>query len=163
MSEILKRIHLLAAVMLLAGCAGVFMPIEEPQVSIVSVKVLPVVGIEQRIEVGLRVMNPNSSALEARGLVVNVGFSDLQLLRGVAANPPPVPAYSEAEMTVVLSASLLNGMRLVKKLMEHPDEPLQYRLEARLDLGAPFWQRITVLEQGEISGRHPVSAAGSAP
>lgn len=161
MSDILRSIHLLVAVLLLAGCAGVFAPIEEPRVSIISVKVLPVTGIEQRIEVGLRVMNPNSSALEARGLVVNVGFNDLELLRGVAANPPRVPAYSEAEMTIVLSASLLNGMRLVKRLMERPDEPLQYRLEARLDLGPPFWQHITVLEQGEISGRHPVSAPGS--
>lgn len=161
MAEILRSVCLPIVVLLLAGCAGVFTPIEEPGVGIVSVKVLPASGIEQRIEVGLRVMNPNSSALAARGLVVNVGFNDLELLRGVAANPPPVPAYSEVEMTVVLSASLLNGMRLVSRLMERPDEPLQYRLEARLDLGAPFWQHITVLEQGEISGRHPVSAPGS--
>jgi LEA14-like dessication related protein len=163
MTQTLRRTRLLMVAWLLAGCAGVFTPVEEPRVSIVSVKVLPASGIEQRIEVGLRVMNPNSFTLAARGLVVNVGFNDLQLLRGVAADPPPVPAYSEAEMTVVLSASLLNGIRLVSRLMERPGEPLQYRLEARLDMGAPLWRSITVLDQGEISGRHPVSASPETP
>ena len=111
MAEILRSVCLPIVVLLLAGCAGVFTPIEEPGVSIVSVKVLPASGIEQRIEVGLRVMNPNSSALAARGLVVNVGFNDLELLRGVAANPPPVPAYSDgsAEMGVGMMTQRASG------------------------------------------------------
>lgn len=136
---------------LLAGCAGLTGPIEEPRVSVTSLRLLPSNGIEQRIEVGLRLMNPNSFDLDARGLVVSLGLNGVPVLEGATADLPRVPAYGEARTQLALSVSLANGLRLMNRLAQRPDEPLQYRLEARLDLRRPFWKRLTLMEQGEIA------------
>lgn len=140
---------------LLAACASLVGPVENPRISVTWLRVLPPSGTEQRLEVGLRVINPNSFALEASGLVVEAAFNDIRVLSGVLADPPPVPAYGEAQFTINLSASLFDGIRLVRALMEHPDDPLNYRLEARLDLELPLARTLTILEQGEISARPP--------
>lgn len=154
MRNVVRLLPVFVAV-LLAACASLIGPVENPRISVTSLRVLPPAGSEQRLEVGLRVINPNSFALEASGLVVEVAFNDVRVLSGVQAAPPPVPAYGEAQFTVNLSASLFDGIRLVRALMEHPDDPLRYRLEARLDLELPLARTLTILEQGEISARPP--------
>jgi LEA14-like dessication related protein len=145
---------------LLAGCAGIFGPVENPSISITSLKLLPAEGGEQRVEVGLRIMNPNGFPLEAKGIVLEAGFNDIPLLRGAVPTPPVVPAYGESQMNVMLSASLLNGIRLISAIVKHPDDPLRYRLEARVDLSKPIGRTLTILEQGEIAARPPAPPAG---
>jgi LEA14-like dessication related protein len=154
-SSLTRRLALLAIAVLLAGCAGLMGPVENPRITVTSLKVLPAQGVEQRIEVGLRVLNPNAFDLQARGLVIGLALNDVPLLEGATAALPVVPAYGEAPVTVTLSVSLMSGIRLLQRLLQYPDEPLQYRLEARLDLASPPWQRLTVMEQGEISPRPP--------
>jgi len=160
MRGILRTAMAALAALWLAGCASVFGPVENPSINIASMRLLPAEGGAQRVEVTLRVMNPNSFPLEAKGIVLKAGFNDIPLLTGAVAGPPPVPAYGEAQMSVVLSASLLNGLRLIRAIVEHPDDPLQYRLEARIDLSMPVARTLTLLEQGEIAARPPAPAAG---
>jgi LEA14-like dessication related protein len=152
-STLFKAVLLLLCAATLGGCASVIGPVENPRMSISAVRILPASGTEQRIELDLRVLNPNSFALEAKGLVVDVVFNDIPLLSGAAPNVAVVPAYGEAGMTLTLAASLVNGLRLLNSLMQHPDHPLQYRLEARLDLKRPIGKRLRIVEQGEISPR----------
>lgn len=162
MRGILRSAAAVLAALCLAGCASVFGPVEDPSISISSMRLLPAEGGAQRVEVVLRIMNPNGFPLEAKGIVLKAGFNDIPLLTGAVPAPPPVPAYGEAQMTVTLTASLLNGLRLIRSVIEHPDEPLQYRLEARIDLSMPVARRLTVLEQGEIAARPPAPAPGEA-
>lgn len=151
----IRKIAFRSVVLLLAtwlvACAGLIGPIEEPRLTVTSLRLLPSDGIEQRIEVGLRLMNPNSFDLQARGLVVNLGLNGISLIEGATADLPRVPAYGEAQARLTLGISLVNGVRLVSRLAQQPDEPLQYRLEARLDLRRPFPRRLTLTEQGEIA------------
>ena len=151
----LRSFALTLLALALAGCASFFGPVENPSVSISSMRVLPAEGGAQRVEVTLRVMNPNSFELRAKGIVLKAGFNDIPLLTGAVAEPPVVPAYGEADMNVTLNASLLNGIRLISSIMKHPEDPLSYRLEARIDLSKPVLRELTVLEQGEISARPP--------
>ena len=157
----MKPLHIIAIAALLAACAGLSGRIENPRVTVTSLRVLPAEGVEQRVEVGLRLLNPNGFDLDAKGLVISLGINDVPLLNGATADVPRVPAYGEAEAKVVLSVNLMSGLRLVSRLMQHPDEPLQYRLEARLDLRSPMWKRLTLMEQGEISPRPPASVNDS--
>lgn len=143
---------------LLGGCAQLnkeFAEAEQPRVNLVSIKLLPPEGVEQRIELGLRVINPNGFDIEARGLVVEVGFNDIPVLNGVAANIPMLPAYSEIRVPVTVTANLISTMRLVGTLIDHPDDPLHYRLEARLDLKRVLGGSVTILQEGDISARPP--------
>ena len=148
------------AVLLLAGCASMVGPVEEPDVSIASLRMLPAEGGVQRMEVGLRVMNPNSFPLKASGLVAKASFNDIPLVKGAVAEPPEIPAYGEVQFPVQLTASLLSGIRLIRELVQHPDEPLRYRLEVRIDLKLPLARRLTVMEDGEISARGPAPSKG---
>lgn len=154
-----QRLILIAVAVLLIACAGLTGPVENPRVTVTSLRLLPAEGVEQRVEVGLRLLNPNAFDLAAKGLVISLGLNDVPLLKGATADLPRVPAYGEATARVVLSVSLVSGLRLVSRLAQHPDEPLQYRLEARLDLQRPLWKRLTLMEQGEISPRQPASPA----
>ncbi|HQY70058.1 MAG TPA: LEA type 2 family protein [Pseudomonadales bacterium] len=160
-STLTRRLALLAIAALLAACAGLSGRIENPRVTVTSLRVLPAEGVEQRVEVGLRLLNPNGFDLDAKGLVISLGINDVPLLNGATADVPRVPAYGEAEATVLLSVNLMSGLRLVSRLMQHPEDALQYRLEARLDLRSPMWKRLTLMEQGEISPRPPASVHDS--
>jgi LEA14-like dessication related protein len=148
---------------LLGACASVIGPVEEPRITLTSLRLLPPSGAEQRIEVGLRFMNPNGFDLKANGVVVSAGFNDVPVLSGAIAEPPVVPAYGEQEMKVVLSASLLNGIRLVRSIMEHPDDPVSYRLDARVDLKLPLARTLRILKQGEIAAKAPGAGAVAEP
>lgn len=160
-STLTRRLALLVLAAVLAGCAALSGPIENPRITVTSLRVLPAEGVEQRVEVGLRLLNPNDFDLDAKGLVISLGINDVPLLTGATANVPLVPAYGEALANVTLSVNLMSGLRLVSRLMQRPEEPLQYRLEARLDLRRPFWQRLTLMEQGEISPRPPAAVNDS--
>jgi LEA14-like dessication related protein len=152
---------LLVITLALGGCARLnqeVAPVEKPSINLVAMRVLPPDGALQRVELGLRVMNPNGFAIEARGLVVNVGFNDIQVLNGVASSIPILPAYGEVDVPVTVSADLISTMRLIKTLMDYPDDPLTYRLEARLDLKRVLGGRVVILKQGEISARPPPPA-----
>lgn len=146
-----NRFLVLLVASLLGGCAGMFTQIESPRLSITSLRVLPSSGLEQRVEIGLRVLNPNGFALEARGLYLDVRFNEISVLSGVAADPPVVEPYAEAEMRVMLATNLINGIRVIAAMADDPEGVLRYRLEARLDLDSPFGRRLTVVEQGEIA------------
>ncbi|HNC70160.1 MAG TPA: LEA type 2 family protein [Pseudomonadales bacterium] len=151
---------LLLAVML-AACAGLTGPVENPRVTVTSLRLLPADGVEQRIEVGLRLLNPNSFDLHAKGLVISLGLNGVPLLKGATSELPLVPAYGEAQAKLTLNLSLMSGLRLMSRLAQQPDEPLQYRLEARLDLRRPLWKRLMLMEQGEIAPR-PANVSGAA-
>lgn len=162
MSRAITRLVAVALLALLAACASVVGPVEEPRVSVTSLRILPASGGEQRFELGLKLMNPNGFDLKARGIVVDARLNDLPILAGAIADPPVVPAYGEAEMKLPLSASLMDGIRLVRDVLKNPDDPLVYRLEVRIDLALPIARRLTILEQGQIASRPPVQPGATA-
>ena len=108
----------LAIIALLAACAGLGGRVENPRVTVTSLRVLPAEGVEQRVEVGLRLLNPNDFDLDAKGLVISLGINDVPLLNGATADVPLVPAYGEALAKVTLSVNLVSGLRLVSRLVQ---------------------------------------------
>jgi LEA14-like dessication related protein len=154
----MNRVLTIAFLFLLGSCASVVGPVENPRVSVTSLRILPASGGQQRVELGLKLMNPNGFDLKARGIVVDARLNELPVLAGAIAEPPVVPAYGEAEMTLPLSASLLDGLRLVGEVLKNPEDPLSYRLEVRIDLALPLSRQLTILEQGQIASRPPVKA-----
>ncbi|MFM7272647.1 MAG: LEA type 2 family protein [Gammaproteobacteria bacterium] len=162
MARAMNRLLAIAVLALLGACASVVGPVENPRVSVTSLRILPASGGQQRFELGLKLMNPNGFDLKANGIVVDARLNDLPILAGAIAEPPVVPAYGEAEMKLPLSASLMDGIRLVGDLLRHPEDPLSYRLEVRIDLALPLSRRLTILEQGQIASRPPVPASDTA-
>lgn len=140
----------LAGVMLLQGCASVSPRFEQPTVEVLSLKMLPSAGLEQRFDVGLKVVNPNNRALNIRGMSYSLIVEGFTVASGVTADVPEVGPYAEARFTLPASTSLVSSVRLLKHLLELNASSLSYRLEARLDLGIPLTPKMRVVEEGKV-------------
>lgn len=104
-----------------------------------------------RFEITLRVTNPNPSALGLRGLSYTLSLDGLEVVEGVAANLPKVPAYGEKDIPIEASINLIEGLRFASGLMDASrSADVTWRLQARLDVGA-LLPRVNVREEGVLS------------
>jgi len=70
-------------------------------------------------------------------------------------NYPLLAVYGEASFEVPVSLSVLNSLRLFKRLLDTQqagamDKALPYELEARIDVGSAWLPKISVSERGVI-------------
>jgi len=141
---------LMVCAMGLPGCAAGGPGYETPTVVVSSFRALPSDGIVPNFEIGLRVINPNSQALQLRGVAYSVSLGGHELIKGVGHDLPVIAAYSQGDIVLEASANLVAGIRLVSELINRPVEKLPYEFEAKLDAGA-FRRAIRVRDSGEIT------------
>ena len=147
------RVFLLPALLVVAGCATLKPSFETPSVQVVSFRPLPSEGLAPRFEIGLRVVNPNPDALKLRGISYNVSLNDNRVVEGAANELPVVPAYGEADVKLTAAVSLVDAMRFVNGLMSRADGQVEYRLQAKLDIGA-LLPAIRIEEKGLLGSRN---------
>lgn len=148
-----KRKSLIAiGVLALAGCAGIRSDeFQEPSVTLESFRIMPSEGIAPRFLIGLRVINPNRSALDLRGLSYDVELEGRKLLTGVAGNLASIPAFGESTIELQAGVDLLSGLRLFNDLISVPGrERVNYTFRARLDVGR-LSRLVTIEETGELT------------
>ena len=121
---------------LAAGCASLRPGFETPSVYVTTFKPISSESFSPRFEIGMRVVNPNASALNLRGMSYKVFLNDFEVVEGAANVLPEVPAYGEAEFNVIATIGLMEGMRFVNDLLQNTHGKVDYRLQARLDVGA---------------------------
>jgi LEA14-like dessication related protein len=121
---------------LVAGCTTLRPDFETPSVNVTSFKPLPSQSFTPRFEIGMRVVNPNSTMLNLRGMIYKVFLNDYEVVEGAANELPVVPAYGEAEFKVIATVSLMEGMRFVQDMLKNENAQVDYRLQAKLDVGA---------------------------
>ena len=142
---------LLLLVMVLSGCAGVTpTSYEQPVVSLQTFRILPQTGGAPRFEIGLQVINPNRESLSFEGIFYTVEIEGYRVLAGVSNDLPTVAPYSEAAITLEAGIDLIEGIRLINRLMMNPRETFHYAFKAKLDPGG-FSRSIVVEEEGEIN------------
>lgn len=146
------KINLILLVMIttLSGCASLGVNFEDPQVKVVSLKALPSENLEQRFIIGLRILNPNATALNLVGMSYSLRLQGFDLLSGVKNDIPPIPAYSEVPVEVEASINVINGLRFFSSLLSQPEAPLNYELVAKLDVGSKLLPAVRVIESGQI-------------
>lgn len=142
--------RLLLLIFLLGGCAILSPTFEEPTVNLTSFRVLPSPGVVPKFEIGLQVINPNRTALKLQGLSYHVELEGHRILTGVANQLPVIAAYGEGEVLLQASPDLFSTFSLFTELMNQPRESFQFKLKAKLDVGA-FLPKISVEKAGEIS------------
>jgi len=138
---------------LLSGCTTLTPNFEKPKVHVISIKAPSPGSVDKLFRVGLRVSNPNNVALDIKGMSYELSVDGIALASGVTADIPLLGAYSEASFEVPVNLSVLNGLRLFKRLLESPKEgkkALPYELEARIDVGGGWLPKISVSERGVI-------------
>lgn len=147
--------------LLIQACASIDPDYEQPTVTLSSFKALPSDGGIPAFEIGLHVLNPNSSPFRLEGIVYTISVQGHDVVKGVGKDFPVLEGYSEQTVKLTATANLLAGIRLVMDMMNTPAEDLQYEFEAKLDTGG-FGRSIRVKETGSfrMNGKNTVNDIG---
>ena len=118
------------------GCTSLRPDFDSPSVGVTSFKPLTSQGLIPRFEIGMRVVNPNATELNLRGMSYKIFLNDYEVVEGAANELPVVPAYGEAEFKVIATVGLIEGIRFVNNLLQNASGQVSYRLQTKLDIGA---------------------------
>jgi len=111
---------------------------------------------EQRLQVDLRVRNPNDFDLEVTGLDFTLHLNDQRLARGLTNKASTIPRLGDAVMSVETTTSTLDVVRQFLNLSKRQDvtylvEGVLYVQGARLS----FENKGVLIDTHEISGSSP--------
>jgi|AZII01.1.fsa_nt_gi LEA14-like dessication related protein len=148
-----KTLRLSAVVFLvtcLSSCVLLNPAYEKPAVHLVRIAPLSSSGFEQRFQVDLKIINPNSTSLSASGMSYTLRLNHENVVKGVAGPIAEIPPYSETIVQVEASTNILAGLRMISSLLERPGRELHYELETKLRAG--WWPvPLRIIESGDIT------------
>ncbi|AFQ49425.1 Water stress and hypersensitive response domain-containing protein [Burkholderia sp. A9] len=122
---------LVAAVLMLGGCAGLTR--EPVSVSVAGLDPLVGQGLEMRFSLKLRVQNPNDAPIEYDGISVALDLNGTPFASGVSDRTGIVPRFGEAVIEVPVSVSAFAAARQAWNLPgAAANGELPYALRGRL-------------------------------
>jgi LEA14-like dessication related protein len=132
----------------LAGCA-VLPKYEAPTLSVVSLKMQSGDIFSQRLQVRMRVFNPNARELPVKGITYRIEVNDTELGQGATSAPFTVPSMGEVEFDMQITANLAGALaQLLSR--RNSSEELAYRLVGDVNLASGFLRRIPFDERGRV-------------
>jgi LEA14-like dessication related protein len=138
------------------GCASWFIKSEPPDVLVTNITPLDATPFEQRLQVDLRIRNPNDFDLVVTGIDFTLNVNGKRLARGLGNKEFTIPRLSDAVVPVQTSTSTFDIVRQVmsfsqKQHLSYNISGFLYSKEGRL----PFDNAGVLLEQGLLSGESP--------
>jgi LEA14-like dessication related protein len=132
----------------IVGCA-VIPKLEAPKLSVISMKMQSADIFSQRLQVRMRVLNPNARELPIKGISYRIEVNDAGLAQGQTDAAFVVPAMGEAEFDVQVTANLAGALaRFLAR--GGSSETLDYRLVGSVALSSGFLRRIPFDERGSV-------------
>jgi LEA14-like dessication related protein len=144
----IRNLALAGALVLLAGCAST-LKLEAPKLSVVSMKMQSADIFSQRLQVRMRVQNPNDRELPVKGISYRIEVNDSELAQGLTNSPFVVPALGEAEFDVQVTANLASALSQILSRRGSSDT-LEYRLVGNVALSSGFLRHIPFDERGSV-------------
>lgn len=141
---------LLAVLVLLAGCAGLPSDLKTPEVSLVGLRAVDASLFEQRLEVRMKVRNPNTIALPVKGLDVAVELANEPFAQGVSAREFVVPAEGEAEFDMNVTANVATALLKIAGSDRKSREEIPYRVTGKLSTRIGLLRSIPFDESGTV-------------
>ena len=136
-----------------AGCASWFMKGDPPEVLVTNVTLLETTAFEQRLQVDLRIRNPNDFDLLVTGIDFTLNLNGKRLARGLGNTAITVPRLSDAVVSVQTSTSTFDVVRQFLSFSQA--QALSYDITGLLHLKdgrLPFDNSGILLEKGQLSG-----------
>ncbi|MGE3940106.1 MAG: LEA type 2 family protein [Nitrospirales bacterium] len=156
----MKSTHLVLAVvweiLFLSSCHSMTtMPVkpESPEVLLVNVIPLDTTMFEQRLQVDLRVRNPNNFDLEVTGLDFTLHLNNQRLARGLTNKAVTIPRLGDSVVSVETTTSTLDVIRQLLNFREHQE--VTYQVEGVLHLQGtrlPFENKGILIDTNQLSG-----------
>jgi LEA14-like dessication related protein len=138
-----------AAALALAGCTGIPRNLRTPEVSFVSLRAIEASVFEQKLEVRMKVLNPNDIELPVNGLDVDIELADEPFAHGISARQFVVPARGEAEFDMIVTANAASALlKIAGGDRKSPD--VGYRLKGRLSTRIGMLRTIPFEETGTL-------------
>ena len=137
---------LAALPLLLAGCAALA-PDHEPKVEVVGVEPLPGHGLELRMAVKLRVLNPSKYPLDYDGVYLEMDLRGKHFASGVSDDKGSVPRFGEVVVTVPITVTALAIWQQALVTRED-DNNVSYQLRGKLS--GPVFQSHRFQSEGEF-------------
>ena len=155
--NIYKNLLLFGILVVLAGCAGLGKPVEEPQVTLVDMQILEVKPLEAIVQVSLRVMNPNDFPLDLKGVSCKLNINGKHFATGVGDKQQEIPAFGTDIVPVTVYASTLkmfsSALALLQGVEQNQDElqSVRYELVGKIRLGGGISRSVPFESSGELS------------
>lgn len=134
----------------IAGCVGLGTKLETPHVAFVGLKTVEASLFEQKLEVRLRVQNPNGIELPVKGLDVDVELAGEHFAHGVSAREFAVPAYGEAEFDMNVTANAASALIKILGGDSKTRENIPYRLRGKLSTRLGLLHSVPFDETGTL-------------
>ena len=132
----------------LPGCA-VLPKFEAPKLSVIGLKMQGGDFFSQRLQVRMRVFNPNDRELPIKGIAYRLEVGGADIGNGSTSAPFTVPAMGEAEFDMQITANLAGALGTLLS-RKSSSEPLAYRLVGDVSLSSGFLKRIPFDERGSV-------------
>lgn len=158
----LRRLTLvgLAALPLLLTACAVLSPDHEPKVEVVGVEPLPGHGLELRMAVQLRVLNPSRYPLDYDGIFLEMDLRGQHFASGVSNDKGSVPRFGEVVLTVPITVTALAIWQQAIAAAQSNSPNVSYQLRGKLS--GPIFQSHRFQSEGEfqmpavLPGRGPL-------
>ncbi len=145
-----KRTLLIGCLVLMVGCTGLGTRLETPEVTFVGIRAVEASLFEQKLEVRLRVLNPNTIELPVNGLDMDVELAGEPFATGVTAREFVVPAHGEAEFDMIVTANAATALLKIAGADRKSREEIGYRLKGRLSTKLGLLRSIPFEESGTL-------------
>jgi LEA14-like dessication related protein len=125
---------------------------ERPDVLVANVTLLESTAFEQRLQVDLRIRNPNNFDLHVTGIDFTLDLNRKRPARGLGHKELTVPRLSDAVLTVQTSASTFDIVRQVLSVSQKQE--LGYNISGVLlsqDGRLPFGSSGALFEKGPLA------------
>ncbi len=136
-------------VLALAGCAALPTNLETPEVSFVALRAVEASFFEQRLEVRMKVHNPNSIELPVNGLDVDIELAEEPFAHGVSAREFVVPAEGEAEFDMLVTANAATALLKIAGA-DRKTDTIGYKVKGKLSTKIGLLRTIPFEETGTL-------------
>ncbi len=133
---------------LLAACASSPTGESAPRVHVVGLEPLVGQGLELRMLVKLRVINPGDKALDYDGIALDMDVQNKAFATGVSDAKGTVPRFGEAVLSVPVSVSAVALLRQAMGMAQGTPAKVGYELRGRL--AGTSWGLVRFQSGGEI-------------
>lgn len=140
----------LPVLLMVAGCAALPRDLETPEIDFVSLHGLEASLFEQRVQLRMRVQNPNSIDLPVNGLDVDVELAGEPFAHGVSARQFVVPAGGEAEFDMIVTANAAPALLRIVGSDRKSREEIGYRLKGKLSTRIGMLRTVPFEEAGTL-------------
>jgi LEA14-like dessication related protein len=154
-----------AAALSLAGCASLHPP-DPPQVIVVGIEPAASEGLEVRMQLKLRVQNPNSTPIEFNGIHVELRVLGKSFASGVSDQSGTVPSFGETVIGVPVTISVIGIVGdALGMLGGKPPEKITYEMSGKLNSATSGTLRFKSQGEFTLPGSTPTAPAttGSDP